>query len=143
VIVAGVGFGIVTVIAGLMPSYVTFAAVLPLAGFTALTMITTANAFVQLTTAPEIRGRIVALYFAIFMGGTPLGAPLLGWISDTFGARWTLIGGGALTALGTLAATAFFARRQGVAITPHLRPTPHLAVGARDVPAVTDTVIAA
>ena len=39
----------------------------------------------------------MALYLAIFMGGTPIGAPLLGWVAEHFGARWTLVGGGALT----------------------------------------------
>ena len=77
---------------------------------------------------PEMRGRVMALYMAIFMGGTPIGAPLLGWIAEHFGARWTLVGGGALTALGTVVAAAVFARRQGVVVTPHLRPHPHVAV---------------
>ena len=63
----------------------------------------------------------MALYMAIFMGGTPVGAPLLGWVAEHFGARWTLIGGGALTVLGTIVAAAVFARRQGVRITPRLR----------------------
>jgi MFS family permease len=70
----------------------------------------------------------MALYMAIFMGGTPIGAPLLGWIAEHFGARWTLIGGGAFTAIGTIVAAAVFARRQGVVVTPHLRPHPHVAI---------------
>jgi MFS family permease len=83
-----------------------------------------------MTTSPEMRGRVMALYMAIFMGGTPIGAPLLGWIAEHFGARWTLVGGGALTAIGTIASTAWLARRQGVRITPHLRPRPGLTIGA-------------
>ena len=79
-----------------MPTYLTFALILPLCGFAALTVVTAANALVQMTTAPEMRGRVMALYMAIFMGGTPFGSPLLGWIAEHFGARWTLIGGGAL-----------------------------------------------
>ena len=37
-----------------------------------------------------MRGRVMALYMAVFMGGTPLGAPIIGWIGDAFGARWTI-----------------------------------------------------
>jgi MFS family permease len=51
---------------------------------------TTANAYVQTTTRPEMRGRVMALYMAIFVGGTPLGAPLVGWVADAFGPRWAL-----------------------------------------------------
>jgi MFS family permease len=91
-----------------------FAAWMPLLGLTALTMITAANTTMQLTTAPALRGRVMALYLMIFMGGTPLGAPLLGWVGETFGARWTLVGGGAVTVLGVLLAVALFAWSRGV-----------------------------
>jgi MFS family permease len=120
VIGAAVAFGLVEMVAGLMPSYLTFALFLPLCGFTALTMITAANAFIQMSVAPQMRGRVMALYMAIFMGGTPAGAPLLGWVAEHFGARWTLIGGGALTALGTVVAVTGFARRQGVVLNPRV-----------------------
>jgi len=128
VVVAAIAFGAVEVIAGLMPTYLLFAAILPLCGFAGLTVITAANAFVQLASDPQMRGRVMALYLAIFMGGTPIGAPLLGIVADSVGARWTLIGGGMLTMLGTAGAAVLFARRQGVAVTPHLRPRPHLDV---------------
>jgi MFS family permease len=129
--VAAVAFGVTVMLAGLMPSYLTFALILPVCGFTALTLITAANAFVQLTAAPQMRGRVMALYMAIFMGGTPIGAPLLGVIADRFGARWTLVGGGFLTILGSAVATFLFARHQGVVVTPHLRPRPHVAITSR------------
>jgi MFS family permease len=141
VVVAAVAFGVTVVLAGLMPSYLTFAVAPPLCGFTALTMITSANAFVQMSVAPQLRGRVMALYMAVFMGGTPIGAPLLGWIAEHYGARWTLVGGGALTVIGTLVSVAVLARRQGVVITPRLRPHPHIEVLRDDV--VTDTVVAA
>ena len=114
-----------------MPSYLTFALMLPLCGLAALTVITAANAFVQMSVDAEMRGRVMALYMAIFMGGTPIGAPLLGWIAEHFGARWTLIGGGALTAVGTIAVDGLLANRQGVRITPRLLPRPGLTIGAR------------
>jgi MFS family permease len=107
-------------LAGVLPSYLTFAIWTPVLGLTALTMITAANATIQLSVSPELRGRVMALYMMIFMGGTPLGAPIVGWVGETFGARWTLIGGGALTVLGTLLAVLLFSRSQGL-ITPESR----------------------
>jgi predicted MFS family arabinose efflux permease len=143
VVFGAIAFGLAETVAGLAPSYFTFALLLPLCGLTALTMITSANALVQITTSPEMRGRVMALYMAIFMGGTPVGAPLLGWIAEHFGARWTLIGGGLLTALGTILATAILAPRQGVRVSAHLRPRPGLTVLHTGDELVTDTALAA
>jgi len=50
----------------------------------------------------------------VFMGGTPIGSPIVGWVGQTFGARWTLVGGGAATLLGTLLAVVVFSRAQGL-----------------------------
>src|SRR4029453_603548 len=63
-------------------------------GLASLTLMTSANATVQLSTDPAIRGRVMALYLAIFMGGTPVGAPVIGWVGEQFGARWTILLGG-------------------------------------------------
>ena len=101
-------------VAGLAPSYVVFALLCPLLGLSALTMITSANAHLQLSTAPEMRGRVMALYMMIFIGGTPLGAPFIGWVGEAYGARWTLVVGGLLTMLGTLVASALFLRGRRV-----------------------------
>jgi MFS family permease len=90
-------FGALTVASGLMPTYVSFAVLLVPVGLSALTVMTAANAVVQLSVAPEFRGRVMAWYMAIFMGGTPIGAPLIGWIGEVFGARWTLIVGGVIS----------------------------------------------
>ena len=109
-VASAVAFGAVEIVAGVMPTYTWFALVTPLLGITALTLLTSANAFVQLGTDAGMRGRVMALYFMILMGGTPLGAPLIGWIGEEYGARWTLIVGGALTILGTaLAAGCYLA----------------------------------
>ena len=120
VVVAAVVFGLVTLVAGLMPTYLTFALVLPVAGITSMTLMTAANSFVQMAADPAMRGRVLALYFAVFMGGTPIGAPLLGWVAEHAGARWTLIGGGGLTALGTVLIAAYTAHRRGVVLTRYV-----------------------
>jgi MFS family permease len=103
-------FAVVEVLLGLMPTYWTFAAFVPVVGLFALTMITTANATIQLTVLPEMRGRVAALYLMIFMGGTPAGAPIIGWIGEEFGARWTLIGGGLFTLVGVAVSLAAYLR---------------------------------
>ena len=108
VVGAALAFGVIEVVAGLAPSYLVFALLCPLLGLAALTMITSANTHLQLSTAPEMRGRVMALYMMIFIGGTPLGAPFIGWVGETFGARWTLVVGGLLTVVGTLLSALLF-----------------------------------
>jgi len=131
VVGAALVFAAVEIVLGLMPTYLTFALLLPVVGVFALTMITSANAMIQLTVAPEMRGRVAALYLMIFMGGTPAGAPVIGWIGEEFGARWTLIGGGLITLLGTAVALAVFVQLGQWAVRPRLVRRPHLVVTKR------------
>ncbi|HEY0472831.1 MAG TPA: MFS transporter [Kribbella sp.] len=128
VITAAVAFGLMDVVSGLMPTYLSFAVVLPLVGFTALTMLTAANATMQLGIEPTMRGRVMALYMTVLMGGTPIGSPLIGWVGQAFGARYSLIVGGSLTVLGAVGSVLYFSRRRGLAIRPRLLPRPHLEV---------------
>jgi MFS family permease len=114
VIMAAVTFGLTEIVAGLLPSYLLFAIWTPVIGLFSLTMITSANATFQMSVAPQMRGRVMALYMMVFMGGTPIGAPIVGWVGEEFGARWTLIGGGTVTILGTLFAVAMFSRAKGL-----------------------------
>ena len=65
--------------------------------------LTAANTSVQLGVDPWLRGRVMALYIMVLMGGTPIGSPILGWLGETLGPRWTLLGGGAATVLGVVA----------------------------------------
>lgn len=102
VIVATFVFGILASAAALMPTYVTFAVSLIPVGLSALTLMTAANTYVQLATPPELRGRVSALYMAIFMGGTPVGAPLIGWVGEHFGAPWSIILGGVVSVVTSL-----------------------------------------
>ena len=80
-------------------------------GLSSLTAMTTANAAVQLGTDPGMRGRVMALYMAVFMGGTPLGSPIVGWVGDAFGPRWTLLIGAFAVGLSVLAALGYHVRR--------------------------------
>ena len=95
-LVALAGFTVSTAFLSIAPTYVMFALFLVPTGLAALTALTTANAMVQVSVDPVMRGRVMALYMAIFMGGTPIGAPVIGWIGDAWGPRWTI-------AIGTVA----------------------------------------
>jgi MFS family permease len=121
VILAALAFGVAEIAAGLMPTYLAFAVWTPVLGLASLTMITSANATFQMSVAPAMRGRVMALYMMVFMGGTPLGAPIIGWVGEAFGARWTLLGGGAVTILGTLLAVLVYSRAQGLIGDAHQR----------------------
>jgi MFS family permease len=90
VVLSAAAFGLSCAIAAVMPTFETFAVSLILVGFTAITLMTTANGVVQTTTSPVMRGRVMALYLAIFVGGTPIGAPIVGWVANTYGPRWAL-----------------------------------------------------
>jgi MFS family permease len=104
-------FGVFSGVAALMPSYPLFAVALIPVGLSALTLMTAANALVQLATAPQMRGRVMALYMAVFMGGTPLGSPVIGWVGEQFGPRWTILIG-SIASLGTAAAAGLWLLRQ-------------------------------
>ncbi len=100
--------------AGLMPDFLATAIVLVPTGLAMLTMTTAANASVQLGVAPTMRGRVMALYLVCFMGGTPLGAPIVGWLAGAAGPRWGLIGGGLICLLATVGVAAAAARHRGM-----------------------------
>lgn len=95
VIFATGGFGVASLISAFMPSYWMYAVLLVFIGFAIVTTLTTANGYVQTTTDPALRGRVLALYMAVLMGGTPLGAPFIGWIAGTFGPRVAITVGAA------------------------------------------------
>lgn len=84
------GFGLAVGTASLIPNYYVFAASLMLVGLASLTMMTSANAYVQTTTPAHYRGRVMAIYAAVVMGGTPIGAPLAGWVADLYGPRMAM-----------------------------------------------------
>jgi MFS family permease len=103
VVIAGAAlFAVVSLVSAFMPTYWTYAATLVVTGFSVVTMLTTANGYVQTTTDPALRGRVLALYMAILMGGTPVGAPIVGWVAAEFGPRQAIL-------LGAIAAFVAFA----------------------------------
>ena len=112
-VVAALGFGAAEIAAALMPTYVLFAVLCPVIGFCTLTLLNSANATMQLEADPVYRGRVMALYMTIVMGGTPIGSPVIGWVGETFGARWTLVLGGLLVIAGAGLASLLLLRSNG------------------------------
>lgn len=95
-VIGGLGlFAVASALSAAMPVYIAYAATLMLIGFSTVTTLTTANGYVQTTTEPALRGRVLALYMAILMGGTPFGAPIVGWVADAFGPRAAILLGAA------------------------------------------------
>jgi MFS family permease len=136
-IVSSVVFGLLTVVAGLMPTYLSFAVLLVPTGAAALVFSVANNSFVQLGADPQMRGRVMALYFMCFMGGTPVGAPLVGWISERLGAPWGLILGGIVVVVAGMAAGAYLSRGHRVRLSAHVVPPSlelHVGQPARAVP---------
>ncbi len=90
IVMATLFFGVFEAGLALAPSYTWFAILAVPTGLASLTLITGANAAIQISTAPEMRGRVMSLYMMIFLGSTPVGAPIVGWVGEEFGARWSL-----------------------------------------------------
>ncbi|HET9648122.1 MAG TPA: MFS transporter [Microlunatus sp.] len=128
VVVVAMIFGALEIASGLMPTYWAFAASLPALGLATLLTLTASNASVQMGVDPALRGRVMALYAMVLMGGTPVGAPVIGWIGQTFGPRWTLLGGGALTLVGVSLAALWLLPR---VTTPPAAPVPASVQEAR------------
>lgn len=127
VIGAAFWFGVAAAINALMPTFLLYAITCIPVGFAALTMITSANAMVQTTTSPAMRGRVMALYMVLFVGTTPIGSPIVGWIGEVYGARWA-IGVGALAALVvSTGATIWAVRYWKLDVSYHLH-TPRLRI---------------
>jgi MFS family permease len=113
VLLAGAAmFGLGCAVAALMPSYLLFGLVLVVIGMAAQTFTTSTNSIVQTSTEPNMRGRVIAILLAIALGGTPVGAPIVGWIADTFGPRWALGAGAVSGLLAATVALVYLARRR-------------------------------
>jgi len=118
-IFAATAFGVAEIVAGLLPSYLAFACFAPVIGFCTITLLNSCNATMQMSSDPVLRGRVMALYMTVVMGGTPLGAPVIGLIGEQFGARWTLIVGGVLVLVGVgLALIVFHRLNREVEVVP-------------------------
>jgi MFS family permease len=102
VVYASLCFGVALMILALMPTFTLYAVWLPICGFAALTTMIAANSLMQVNTDPVLRGRVMGIYLFVFMGGTPVGAPLVGLMAERVGVRPTIASGGFITVLAGL-----------------------------------------
>ena len=135
-LVALTGFTVTAGLGALAPTYDLFALTLVPMGLAALTAMTTANAMVQLSVDPQMRGRVMALYMAVFMGGTPVGAPIVGWVGEAFGARWTIGLGAVAVGLSVVAVALLLVRRDNVQVSYASHRRPRFSVTVAPVGAV-------
>ncbi|CAG2346366.1 MULTISPECIES: MFS transporter [Burkholderia] len=105
-------FGLGCTFAALAPGYWSFAAALVLTGIAAITFMNSTNSLMQLSTEPAMRGRVMALRLAVALGGTPIGAPVAGWVANHLGPRWALGLGAASGFAAALVATHFVTRER-------------------------------
>jgi MFS family permease len=107
-------FGIGCTLAALAPGYWWFAGALVVIGVAALTLTNATNSMMQLSTEPAMRGRVMALRLAVALGGTPIGAPIVGWVANRFGPRWALGVGASSGFAAALVAIYVLTRRTGL-----------------------------
>ena len=97
------------------PSIPVAAAILVLAGYAGIGVLSGGNAVLQIAAAPEMRGRVLALYTVVFLGSTPIGGPIAGWSAQRFGTPTGILIGAVAAVAAGLAVIAFLHRRAGAA----------------------------
>lgn len=120
-VAAAAVFGLLEAGTAMAPAFWLFAALLVPVGVFGMTFNTSANATVQLaTTDPAMRGRVMSLYMMVFVGGTPIGGPVMGWVTDTYGARIGFLSGGLISAAAAAAVGLVLARTGGLRVRVNL-----------------------
>jgi len=122
VVISSLVFALLIGLSGAAPTYLLYAISLPLVGLSALITLTSTNMYVQTSVDPQVRGRVMALYITVLMGGTPIGSPLLGLLAEWLGPRAPLIGG-ALVQASMIVAVVVLVRRFGPAARADQTPT--------------------
>jgi len=103
-------FGLLEIVSGLMPTMLLTGLMMIPVGVAMMTFNTTANATIQLAVEPEMRGRVMGIYMLVFLGGNPVGGPLMGWLGEING-RAPIVIGGVVSVLVTVAAWIILVRR--------------------------------
>ncbi len=128
VIGAAFAFAIATAVMALMPTFPSFVVACIPVGLASLTMMTAANSTIQTSTDPAMRGRVMSLYMMVFLGATPIGSPIVGWVGEAFGPRWSILIGSIATLVVALGATIWAVRNWRLKVRYRLLRRPHLEV---------------
>ncbi|WP_328604655.1 MFS transporter [Amycolatopsis sp. NBC_00345] len=115
-LISGALLGLFEFITAFMPSYLAFGLGLIPLGFATITFLNTANALVQTSVSPEMRGRVMGIYVLVLIGGNPIGGPMTGWMADAFGGRSPFYIGGAVSLLAAVVCALVLIRRGGVSL---------------------------
>jgi MFS family permease len=126
VLAAASAFAAFETFLGLAPTFWMAIALAAPTGFFMIFFMQAANQRLQLGVDPLFRGRVMALHVLVFFGTTPIGAPLVGWISETFGPRVGIWLGGLGSLVAALVIALIQVRRSNARVRVHLRPTPHV-----------------
>ena len=124
-------FGVASLLAAVAASPLIEAIVLVPLGFSSIAWMATANSTVQLGSAPEMRGRVMSIYGLLFLGSAPLGAMLVGWLSEHYGPRSSLVLGG-VSSLAAVAVAALADRRARRRAAPSTSPQVAAALAGPD-----------
>jgi MFS family permease len=125
---AAIGCATFGTLVGLAPAYWMVVALLPPTGFFMVYFAQAANQRVQLGTDAAFRGRVMALWVLVFLGTNPVGAPIIGWAAETFGAGASIWAGGLLSLTTALLALAWQLRRAGARLRFRVLPLPRFYV---------------
>ena len=128
-------FGVLQIVAGLMPGYAALLVALVPMGVSFMTFTTSMNAYFQLNVEPQMRGRVMAMYMLVFLGVAPIGAPVVGVLADLFGPAVSMAVGGTVSAAVAATAAAVLGRRlkARVRLTVH-RPFVEVVRGGAAAP---------
>jgi predicted MFS family arabinose efflux permease len=114
-------FGVCMTAAAVAPTLLVENLLIVLVGASSITFMATANSTCQLISVPAMRGRVMALYGLVFLGSTPIGGPLIGWISQHVGPRYGMgVGGVATIVVALVTGGVLLHRQEGL----RRRPTP-------------------
>ncbi|WP_443046715.1 MFS transporter [Streptomyces sp. DSM 40750] len=134
-------FGLLEIVAALAPAYWIFALLMVPIGMFGLTVNVTTNTAIQMGTDPAMRGRVMALYMMVFLGGTPLGAPIAGWVTDVYGPRIGFVAGGAVATAAAVTVGLILVRAGGMRLSvgwneghPRVRFVPKEPVERKEQP---------
>ena len=133
-VAVALAFGILETASGLMPAYWAFLLLLLPTGLSVVLYTTAANSATQLGTDPRMRGRVMGVYMLVFLGGAPIGSPLIGWIAEQFGPRMSLISGGLVSAIAAVVAAVVLSRLTGTGMRDGLRALAPYRGGVRRSP---------
>jgi MFS family permease len=133
-VAVALAFGILETASGLMPAYWAFLLLLLPTGLSVVLYTTAANSATQLGTDPQMRGRVMGVYMLVFLGGAPIGSPLIGWIAEQFGPRMSLISGGLVSAIAAIVAGVVLSRLTGTGMRDGLRALAPYHGGVRRSP---------